>query len=92
MSFILPSEFNIDCLKNFDKSDPKMFDIKNYDINTFEIGNGHNCLGTELDGYLKDIKPVKCKLLNIASRLGHPSFHFEIDGKFYFYGLKGVNS
>jgi hypothetical protein len=103
-SAILPSDFLKQIIQNspkilkseypkcLDKSDSRVFDINNYDINSFEIGNGHNCSGTELHGYLSHTKPVKCKLVKIANRLGHPSFHFEIDGKFYFYGLKGIRA
>jgi hypothetical protein len=76
--------------KFIDKSDPRVYDINNYDSNSFEIRDFHKCSGKELDVYPKNIKPLKCKLVNIVSRLGHPSFHFEIDGKYYFYGLRGV--
>ena len=33
---------------------------------------------------------VKCKFVTIANRSGHPSFHFEIDGQMYFYGILGI--
>jgi hypothetical protein len=39
--------------KTFDKSDPRVYDIQNYNINSFEIGKGHKCLGTEIDEYIK---------------------------------------
>ena len=57
-SFILPSEFLKDIIQNtpryaknpkcLDKSDPRVYDIKNYDINSFDIGKGHKCPGIEL--------------------------------------------
>ena len=43
--------------KTLDKSDPRVYDINNYNINSFEIGKGHKCLGTELEAYLKKYKP-----------------------------------
>jgi hypothetical protein len=33
---------------------------------------------------------MKCKLLKIENRRGHPNLHFEIDGKNYFYGIRGI--
>ena len=36
--------------------------------------------------------PHKCTLLNISSRLGHPTFHFEMNGKIYFYGFQGIKA
>jgi hypothetical protein len=52
----------------FDKSDlllyvltdPKVYDIKNY--NLFETGRSHSCLGTEIDDYLKDAKRETCQI------------------------------
>ena len=43
--------------KTLDKSDPRVYDINNYNINSFEIRRGHRCLGTELDAYIKKYKP-----------------------------------
>ena len=42
--------------KCLDKSDSRVYDIKNYDINSFVIGKNHKCTGTELDVYLDDMK------------------------------------
>jgi hypothetical protein len=39
--------------KMLDISDPRVYDLKNYDINSFDIGNGHNCGGTEISVYLQ---------------------------------------
>ena len=33
---------------------------------------------------------IKFKLVEIANRRSHPLFHFEIDGKMYFYGILRV--
>jgi hypothetical protein len=105
-SFILPSDSLKQIIqntpncnkypKNIDKSDPRVFDIQNYDVNSFDIGKGHSCSGTEIENYKKmnnhDIKKVKCKLLKIENNRGHPKFHFEIDEKIYFYGLRGIKA
>jgi hypothetical protein len=93
-SSILPSHFlkqiihyspNSKYSKNFDKSDPRVFDLKNYDLNSFDIGEGHKCSGTEIE-----INEVKCKIIKIENRRGNPNFHFEIDGKMYNYGIRGI--
>ena len=42
--------------KIFDRSDPRVCDIENYDINSFEIGSGHKCPGTEFDVYIRNCK------------------------------------
>jgi hypothetical protein len=82
--------------KILDKSDPRVYDLKNYDINSFDIGKGHKCPGMPIDVYLNsvnkpEVKPeVKCKLVKIVNRLGYPNFQFEIDGKMYFYGILGI--
>jgi hypothetical protein len=77
-----------------DKSDPKVYDIQNYDINSLDIGKGHKCSGIELDEYNKmheKHEKVKCKLVKIAHTIcGSPIFYFEINGKMYFYSLRGI--
>jgi hypothetical protein len=79
--------------KNIDKTDPRVFDIQNYDINSFNIGRGHSCPGTEIDKYMKiDIKNVNCKLMKIDNNGGQPKFYFEIDEKFYIYGFRGIRA
>jgi hypothetical protein len=85
--------------KFLDILDAKVYDTNNYDINSFEIGGGHNHPGTELDVYLKinnkpemGAKKVNCKLLKITTRRGYPSFHFDINGKIYFYGFRGIRA
>ena len=100
-SFILPSESLKQIIqksprsskypKNFEKSDPKVFDIQNYDINSFVSYEDHKCPGTELSEYFEN-KTNKCKILGITHRRGHPHFHFEIDGKIYFYGIRGITA
>ena len=40
----------------------------------------------------KNNLPVKCKLIKIANQRGYPKFHFEINGKIYFYGLRGIRA
>ena len=39
--------------KTMARSNPLVYDVNNYNINSFEIGKGHKCLGTELDIYKK---------------------------------------
>ena len=34
---------------SLDYSDPRVYDMKNYDEDSFEIGRGHKCTGQELD-------------------------------------------
>jgi hypothetical protein len=62
-SYILPSEFLKEIFQKglkgsgfplfMDKSDPRVYDIQNYDMNSFEIGKGHKCSGTEPAEYIK---------------------------------------
>jgi hypothetical protein len=92
--------------KYVDRSDPKVYDINNYDINSFEIREEHKCTGTEISVYLnylnsqnKPVEPVlgpkevqECKLVDISNRRGNPIFHFEINGKIYSYGLRLVRA
>jgi hypothetical protein len=112
LSFILASEFLQEIIKNtpkksetstmwtsiyLDYSDPRVYDMKNYDINSFEIGRGHNCTGRKLDFYMKKHNPhlvekVNYKLIKIANHRKNPNFHFEIDGKIYFYGFRGIKA
>ena len=33
---------------------------------------------------------VECELLKVSNHRGHPRFYFKINGKFYFYGLRGI--
>ena len=54
-----PPELKYKYPKIVDKKDPKMYDIKNYDIHSFDIGRGHSCPGTEIDAYLKTINRKK---------------------------------
>ena len=44
--------------KILDKSDPRVYDLKSYDINSFESSGGHNHPGTELDDYFEKIFPA----------------------------------
>ena len=37
--------------KYFDKKDPRVIDINNYDINSFDIGRAHTCKGMHLNVY-----------------------------------------
>jgi hypothetical protein len=88
----------------FYKSDPSFFDIHNYDINSFDIEKGHSCAGHDIVAYYKKYKPEvapefekyqemsEFKLVKIANRRGHPTFHFEISGKIYFYAFEGVKA
>jgi hypothetical protein len=100
LSSILPSDNLKQIIENspsiskypkiLDKSDPRVYDLKNYDLNSFDIGDGHKCLGTEIE-----INEIKFKLVQIVNRtlrspLGHPNFHFEIDGRMYIYGIHGI--
>ena len=39
--------------KMLDMADPRVYDLKNYDINSFDIGKGHKCNGTEISVYLQ---------------------------------------
>ena len=72
--------------------------MKSYDIKSFEIGVAHKCLGTDINIYeinntIKKIQtPAKCKLHKISDNRGNPIFHFEINGKVYFYGTRGVRT
>ena len=34
-------------------SDSRVYDIVNYDVNSFDIGSGHKCSGTEISLYLQ---------------------------------------
>ena len=56
---MFPSEFLLNYMKDFAKmvvkSDPMVYDINNYDLNTFENDYCHNHPGTELDDYFKNI-------------------------------------
>ena len=70
-----------------DLSDPKVYDMKNYDNNSFEICRGHTCPGIE-----PDQNQVEYNLVKIAKNRGHPNFHFEINGKFYAYGYRGIKA
>ena len=87
--------------KKIDRSDPRVYDIENYDINSFDIGKGHKCQGLGIENYLKSTtcdrpekraEKVKCKLIKISYRRGHPTFHFEIDGQIYFFGFRGIKA
>ena len=102
--FILPSDLlrpliqnspqNSKYAKTLDKLNPKVYDMNNYNINTFDVGRGHTCPGTKLEVYLKNSNPeiFKCKLVKIANHRGFPNYHFEINGKMYFYGFKGIKA
>ena len=70
--------------KILNKSDPRIYDIENYDINSFEICGAHKCSGTETELYMNKNIPVKCKLLKIRSshhRSDLITFHFKINEK-----------
>jgi hypothetical protein len=90
--------YSINDTKYLDKSDPKLYEINNYDINSFEIRGEHKCPGTEIAVYkpVIGVKEVKeCKLLDIFKldyHRGHPQFHFEINGKLYVYGFRRIKS
>jgi hypothetical protein len=63
ISTVLPSDFLQEIFQNrpskskhryakiFDKSNPRVYDIDNYDLNSFDIGKGHKCPGTEISLY-----------------------------------------
>ena len=69
LSFILPSESLREIIEKMPKrrngyypktmarSNPRVYDVNNYNINSFAIGKGHRCLSTELDAYIKKYKP-----------------------------------
>jgi hypothetical protein len=85
--------------KILDNSDPRVYDSKNYDVNSFDIGEGHKCSETEIKKNSKfnkkpenEMNDVKCKLVQIVNHVGRPNFHFEIDGKMYVYGIRGIRS
>ena len=44
--------------KSLDRSDPRVFDLENYDVNSFEISGYHKCRGTELSVYYENNKPA----------------------------------
>jgi hypothetical protein len=54
---IIKSPKNTKYPKCFDKSDPKVYDINNYDANSFKSCGVHNHPGMELDEYFKNIFP-----------------------------------
>ena len=35
------------------KSDFRVYDLENYDMNSFELGRGHKCRGTDFASYFK---------------------------------------
>jgi hypothetical protein len=91
--------------KFLDKLDPRVFDIDNYDLTSFwEDFENHRCMNTELGvNSEKNIVPAKkspveglkkgeFRLVDIVKRRGHPNFHFEINGKIYFYGCHGIKA
>ena len=53
--------------KTMARSNPLVYDVNNYNINSFEIGKGHKCLGTELDIYKKNLAYIK-KTLTVNYR------------------------
>jgi hypothetical protein len=73
-------------------SDPRVYDLNNYDMNSFDSGKGHKCQGTEIDVYLKSLDKirVKCKLLKIVNWGGYAHLYFENDGKKYIYRIRGI--
>ena len=77
-------------------TDPRVFEINNYEINSFLICQAHNCLGTEISVYSEnkgnESIANELKFFKIVQRAGHPNFHFEIDGKIYVYGLRAINA
>jgi hypothetical protein len=56
---------------------------------TTEIGKNEKNI---LQNCAQSDRKIKFKLLNIFDRRGHPTFHFEINEKVYFYGIKGIKS
>ena len=71
-------------------SDYRVYDSKNYDLNSFNIGNGHKCPGIAIDDYLKLVnnsnnKPeietneVKCKILTVPD---DNEYNFDFLNKF----------
>ena len=60
-SYILPTEFLQEIYQKspigspypicLDKSDPRVYDVENYYINSFEMRKEHKCPGTELENY-----------------------------------------
>jgi hypothetical protein len=103
-STIFPSDFLKEIIQNsptiskylkiVDKSDPRVYDLKNYDLNSFDIGEGHKCPGTEIKkvSKLELFNKLQCKLVKIVNSRGFPNLHIEINGKMYFYGIKGVKA
>jgi hypothetical protein len=63
LSSILPSDYLKQIIQNspsiskyskiLDKSDPWVYDLKNYDLNSFDFGNGHKCSETEIKNFSK---------------------------------------
>ena len=83
------------------KSDPRVYDIQNYDKSSLEIIRSHKCQGTEINDYVKENKPemplgemqkVKCILVKIVLGRSILFFHFEIDGKINFYKFEGITA
>ena len=106
-SFILPSEFLKEIIKDtpkhakypklLDKSDSRVYDMNNYNLNSFEIGKGHKCQGTDVESYFElyptiDQNLTNMKLYRILNRSGNPSFHFENDGKMFFHRITGIRA
>jgi hypothetical protein len=87
-----PAEIKHRYAKILDKSDPRVYDLKNYDLNSFDIGEDHKCSRTEIKKVSKPeiFNKLQCKLVKIENRRGYPKFHFELNGKMYFYGMNGV--
>ena len=52
-----PKKIRTNSPKFIDRSDPRVYDIKYYDADSFDFGRGHRCPGTELDVYLQKNKP-----------------------------------
>jgi hypothetical protein len=80
-STLLPSDFLKQIIKNspklskyskiLDKSDPWVYDLKNYNLNSFDIGEGHICSGTQMKK--SNNKPEICKIVEIVNSRGFPS-------------------
>jgi hypothetical protein len=104
---------NIELLKNFivetnanpkfpydflNKTDPRIFDLHGYDLETFKLSSEHKCEGTDFEIYNKSLLPVSLpvpeptsiQLLKIEKYRESPTFHFKINGQMYFYGFRGV--